>query len=207
MAARECSGSFHDFVPVIMNSLYPEMFWQRPGVDPRFWSGGPVEFWPQGGALSPKFAQQGFSFKIVWNLHDFEKKLGGWGARASRPPGSAGRDSDFFATWFPSRPCPTPVIIPQAHTSRGRSITVTVSRHVSMSQGKGCSNKRYAKQNDAKYCSLALAWHWCTGTRCKAGVLSVIFRTSLNLHCIITSCLVWTFIWVDKNLNCLLISK
>ncbi len=42
-----------------------------------FGQGGPAEFWPQGGALSPKYAQnRGFSLKIAWKLHDFEEILG-----------------------------------------------------------------------------------------------------------------------------------
>ncbi len=57
--------------------------------DPGFGSGGPAEFWPQGGALSTKFAQnRGFSWTIAWKLHDFEKKnLGGKGGPG--PQGSA----------------------------------------------------------------------------------------------------------------------
>ena len=52
-----------------------------------FRQGGPAEFWPQGGALSPNFAQnRGFSLKNAWKLHDFEEILGARGARASLDP-------------------------------------------------------------------------------------------------------------------------
>ncbi len=34
-----------------------------------FGQGAPVEFWPQG-AMSQKFAQNSFSLKIAWKLHD-----------------------------------------------------------------------------------------------------------------------------------------
>ena len=47
----------------------------------------PVEFWPQGGALSPRFAQdRGFSLKTAWKLHDLEKNLGGKGGDRPRGP-------------------------------------------------------------------------------------------------------------------------
>ncbi len=52
-----------------------------------------AEFWPQGGALSPKLAQnRGFSLKIAWNLHDFEQNLG-----ARLEAGPPGRPLDLLS--------------------------------------------------------------------------------------------------------------
>ena len=46
-----------------------------------------MEFSPQGGALSLKFAQnRGFSINIPWKLHDFEEIVGARGAQAPRAP-------------------------------------------------------------------------------------------------------------------------
>ncbi len=69
--------------------------WTR--ADPGFWSRGPAKFWPERGALSPKFAQnREFSLKFAWKLYDFEKKI--LGARGPGPPGSASGET-HSETW------------------------------------------------------------------------------------------------------------
>ncbi len=51
---------------------------------------GEVEFdLSGGGALSQNLLNKGVSLKIAWKLHDFEQNLGGKGAQAPKPPGSA----------------------------------------------------------------------------------------------------------------------
>ncbi len=76
-------------------SMAPKLEWpfgsvEKESVQGRIqdFVGGPAEFWPQRGALSPNFAQMGF-FSLNWKLHDFEKILGANGAQAPGPPGSA----------------------------------------------------------------------------------------------------------------------
>ena len=57
-----------------------------PGEDPRFWSGGPAEFWPQGGAWAQNLLKiEVFPWdclKTAW----FWRNLGGKGGRASLDP-------------------------------------------------------------------------------------------------------------------------
>ncbi len=54
---------------------------EKPGADPGFWSGGPVEFWSQvWGALSPKFAQN--CLKTAW----LKKKSWGQGGPGPQAP-------------------------------------------------------------------------------------------------------------------------
>ncbi len=72
------------------------------GADPGFWSGGPVEFWPQLG-LSPKFAQnRGFSLKLPENCMILI--LGAmWGGGVG-PPRSASEESNRLVVDFSGAP-------------------------------------------------------------------------------------------------------
>ncbi len=57
------------------------------GADPGFWSGGPAEFWPQGGGLSPKLLKIGVSpLKLPENCWFWKKKNNFGGKAGPAPP-------------------------------------------------------------------------------------------------------------------------